>query len=225
MSSWDFLSIGFTNGKKDELIKKLLECLGVDFDERYSSQTGEISSAFSPDYIGDLAYYYEPIQIYGLLNKIFGQTFLYYEAEEGNDTNDYYSRYEEIYDPINNEINVGETDYCYDGDTVFGESVYDLIKEECEEAAKKQNIPIEWGEYYPEGEEFYWLCKGILDDNGGLSGLGTREETKTLDEVDKIKIETDIIDKILSTAKEKGYDDIEKIVTEVIIEGKKSAFK
>ena len=127
MSSWDFLSIGFANGKNDKLIKKLLECLDVDFDNRYPSQTGEISMVFSPDYIGNMDYYYEPIQIYCVVNKIFGPTFIYYETEDGSDTNDSYSRYEEVYDPIKKEISVGETDYCYDGNFVFGDSVYDFI--------------------------------------------------------------------------------------------------
>ena len=176
------------------------------------------------DYIGDLDYYYAPIQIDGIVNKIFGPTFIYYETEEGSDTNDSYSRYEEIYDPIKKEISVGETDYCYDGNLVFGDSVYDFIKEECENAAKEKNIPIAWGDYYPEGDDFYRLCERILEEKGGLKELGTRVDTQTLDDVDKIEIEKDIVDKIISTAKEIGYEDIEILVDDVIIKGNASPY-
>ena len=211
MGYWDFSNIGFSCIRKNEKqVEKLLECMGVDFEDGHGSEAGEINSKFYGAKMGCDNTSLKPSEIYTIVNKIFENTTILYESEEGNNSSDYYSRYEEVYDPKVNKVFIGECEYCYDGDEVFGESAYEIIKEECEEAAKKQNIPIEWGEYYPEGEEFYYLCQGILEEHGGISGLGTRERTE---DIQLAEINKDTIISLLNCAAQRGYNSLVEQIT------------
>lgn len=212
MGYWEYSNIGFSCAKKDaKQVRKLLECMGIDFDDFHGSEAGVINSKFWNAELGYDNSGLKALDIYLIVNKLFKETTIFYESEEGNNTSDYYSRYEEIYDPKTNKILIGEKEYCYDGNEVFGKSAYDLIKEECEKAAKEKGIPIEWGEYYPEGEEFYWLCEGILEEHGGIQGLGTKEYTKDISDID-IKQE-DII-KIIDNAAKNGYNSLVDLILE-----------
>lgn len=206
MGYWDYSNIGFSCTKKNaKQVKELLECMGIDFDALRGSEAGVIDSMFGDAEMGCDKSKLKAVEIYTIVNKLFKDTTILYESEEGNNTNDYYSRYEEIYDPKTNKILVGEENYCYDGDTVFGQSAYEIIKDECEKAAKEQGVPIEWGEYYPEGDKFYSLCEGILENYGGIEGLGTKEYTEDIPDTD-IKQE-DIIS-IIDNAAKKGYNSL-----------------
>ena len=212
MGYWDYSNIGFACAKKnDKQVKNLLECMGIDFDDVHGSEAGEINSMFWKAEMGCDNSELKAEEIFAIVNKLFKDTTIFYESEEGNNTSDYYSRYEEIYDPKTNKISIGEKDYCYDGNEVFGESAYELIKEECEKAAKEQGIPVEWGDYYPEGEDFYGLCEGILEDHGGIEGLGTKEYTKNISDID---IKQEYIISILDTAVKKGYDSLAGLLRE-----------
>lgn len=206
MGYWDYSNIGFSCAKKNaKQVRKLLECMGVDFVDLHGSEAGIINSKFWDAELGCDNSELKTEVIYTIVNRLFEGTTIFYESEEGNNTSDYYTRYEEIYDPKANIVFVGEKDYCYDGNEVFGQSAYDLIKDECEAAAKKQGIPIEWGDYYPEGEEFYYLCEGILEDNGGIEGLGTKETTK---EIPSVEIQQEDIIRLIDDAAKRGYNSL-----------------
>ena len=146
------------------------------------------------------------------VNKIYSDTTIYFESETGSDTNDSYRRYEEIYNPRDKIVYIGELDYCYDGDTVFGESVFDILRDECEAAAIEEGIPIEWGDYYPEGDEFSDLCYGILEEHGGLYGMGERTDTKSIENLN-VEIESDKLKSIIDNAAKNGYNDLVKDIT------------
>jgi hypothetical protein len=207
MGSWDFSNIGFIGNKNNvENIKNLLEIMGINFEDVHGSETGSINKAFlDVDYIGENNGSFTPIEIYTIVNKLFKNTTILYENENGNNTCDYYYRYEEVYKPKTKKIEIAEKDYCYDGNEVFGESAYEAIKDECEKEAEKQGIEIEWGDDYPEGDEFYDLCESILEQHGGIEGLGTRKDTET---IENIEIENEKIDKLINIATEKGYNEI-----------------
>ena len=104
MASWDFSNLGASlkNGNA-LLLKQLLECCGVDFSEVHGTETGTILKQFKPDFIGNLSIEsINPIDIYMISNKYFRDVYIYFEKENGNNTSDYYYRYEEIYNPKNN---------------------------------------------------------------------------------------------------------------------------
>lgn len=211
MGSWDYCQIGFLCIRKNKKqVKKLLECMGVDFSVVYDSEAGQINSKFYEAKMGCGHSTLEPSEIYTIVNKIFENTTILYESENGNNTGDYYSRYEKVYDPETKKVFIGEKNYCYDGDEVFGESVYEIIKEECEEAAKKRDIPIVWGEYYPEGEEFYDLCQEILEEHGGISGFGTKEITE---DIPAVEVNKETVISLIDCAAKRGYNDLVKDIT------------
>lgn len=218
MSYWDFKNIGFICDEENiDNVKRLLECFGVDFDNPRGSEAGKINSTFwyekgTGAYKGN----YKVSEIYSITNKLYGNTTILYEHEDGDNTSDWYTRYEEVYDSKTNVIYIGERDYYYGDRMVFGENVYSIIKEECEEAAKRKGIPIEWGEsewreLYPEDGEFYDICEDVIDNHGGLSGLGTREWTEGIQDVE---IGSDIIARLYKTASKKGYADLAALIKE-----------
>ena len=211
MGYWAFSNLGFICDKENrEEVKKLLECCGVNFAVQRGSETGSVNTAFlNVDCMGAYNRDFECAEIFYIANRLFNNTTILYEAEEGASDNGWYSRYEEVYDPKTARKLIGDVDYCYDGNEVFGESVYKQIKDECEEAAREKKIPIGWGYYYPEGDDFYDLCEGILERHGGLSSFGTRKSTE---DIPSVEISQEAIAKLIENASNKGYKSlVEKI--------------
>lgn len=219
MGSWEFCNVGYSCEKKNARnVKKLLECFDVDFTERYGSEAGEINyMMWNVDDMGSYTGDYNLNEIYHIVNRVFNNTKIFYEYEVGNNTSDWYHRNEEIYDPETNNIYIGETDYCYGDGEVFGSTPYELIKEECEKTANDKNISIEWRDDYsgicPVGEPFIKLCREIYDNHGGMEGLGTRQEKKSIPEME---IRQDVIIRLINEAAYRGYIGI--------VEDLKSAF-
>ena len=114
MGSWDFRNIGFSCDSKDkEQVEELLECMGVDFDDVHGSEDGEINDKFwNIIERGRDNSNLSPEEIYSIVIKVFKNTDIFYEVEEGNNTSDWYSRFEKIFDSKNNKIYLGEYDYC-----------------------------------------------------------------------------------------------------------------
>ena len=114
MGSWCFSNVGFICEKENiENVKKLLECMGIDFDKVHGSEDGEINDMFwNVVDIGRDNSDFQPEEIYTIVNKVFENTIILYESEEGNSISDWYSRFEEILDPKKNKIYCGEYDYC-----------------------------------------------------------------------------------------------------------------
>ncbi len=214
MGSWDFENIGFScNESNYNLVKRLLYCMGVFFDEFENMHGSEVGGPINYkkweyDEIGYYLGEYEPIIIYSIVNKICNNTTIYYEHELGSNTADYYYRYEEIYNPQKNKMYIGEYDVCDDDYTVFGKNVYEIIKDECEIMAKEKGIPLEWDEYQPKGEEFDLICHEIIEKHGGLEKMGKRKATK---KIPNIEIDQKVIIQIIDEADE-GYDDIIQIL-------------
>ncbi len=211
MSYWDYSQIGFSCEKNGDRVHELLECFGIDFNDYQSSKAGYIGD-FYPDDVGGYKSDLSVKEIYYIVNKVYSDTTIYYESETGSDTNDSYRRYEEIYNPKDQIVYIGELDYCYDGDKVFGESVFDILRDECEAEAMEKGIPIEWGGDYPEGEEFSDLCYEILEEHGGIYGMGERTDTKSLEDL-KIEIESEKLKSIIDNAAKNGYNDLVEDIT------------
>ena len=114
MGSWCFSNVGFICEKENiENVKKLLECMGIDFDKVHGTEDGEINDMFwNVVDIGRDNSDFQPEEIYTIVNKVFENTIILYESEEGNSISDWYSRFEEILDPKKNKIYCGEYDYC-----------------------------------------------------------------------------------------------------------------
>ena len=207
MGYWNFSNIGFSCDKQDVInVRNLIECLGVDFNTFDGSETGAVNFRFRDiNDIGSNKNTFNPEQIFAITNKIFKNVTIYYEREEGENTSDWYTRYEEIYDPKTQIIFIGEINYCYGENEVFGQNVFVVIKEECEQAAKNKGIPIVWDDDYPEGEEFFDLCYEIIGEQGGLRKLGTRESRKSIPAVD---ISEKQIDTLIGGLLEHGYNDL-----------------
>jgi len=114
MSSWSFCNIGFSCEKKSvKDVKKLLECMNIDFENAHESVDGEINDMFwNIDDKGEYKFDFEVEEIYFIVNKIYNNTIIYYEGEEGSSICDWYSRSEKIFDPKTNKIYLGKYDYC-----------------------------------------------------------------------------------------------------------------
>lgn len=199
MGSWDFTQLGVSTTKEnEELLKQLLECVGVNFDEYpCSSEAGYIYEdkgfyySLGGDFYGffyDRCYGYEPpftpYDVFCIANVLFPGTYVYFEHEDGNNTCDSYYREEKIYDPEEGKCFEGEYDYGYDGGgTIFGGSPYPLIKDECEELAKKRGVIIEWDEYgkEPANDDFSELCDEVLHENHRLQELATKKTERPVD--------------------------------------------
>ena len=211
MGSWEFSNIGFSCKKQDiKLVKIFLKYLGVEFDNVHGSEAGIINPKFNNyDDMGRYSSKYETEVIYTIINKLFDKVCIYYEREEGNNTSDYYDRYEEVYDAETNMIYIGEKNYCYGDNTVFNQSIFEGIKDKCEEKAKNKNIPIKWREefdgIYPEGQKFINLCNKVIDSCGGIEELGTDIDYREIDSVD---ISESIIYEIIDEAAKYGDEDI-----------------
>ena len=85
---------------------------------------------------------------------------------------------------------------------------WNILKDEIEKKAKERDIEPKWkekSELWPngeEGDEFYDLCDEILEEHGGLEGLGT----KTIrEEIKPIEINKETIQEIVDSAERLGY--------------------
>ena len=228
MASWNYTRLGASSKNNEEGIEQLLECLGVDIDNEYMTETGYISNNYRPKFEGNIDE--EPddlLEIYNLANELFDEVYIYYSWETGNNTSDYYKRHEEIYNPITKKINIGDAEYDYGSQEIFGENVYEVLKEKIEEEAKKQNIPIKWNsELIPSTEEFADFCDSFIANLGDLSTLGKRQEEENIPTDEEIS--QTLIEEIADKAEENGYIELlnaikEKfnIVTEIINEENK----
>ena len=96
MGSWCFSNVGFICEKENiENVKKLLECMGIDFDKVHGSEDGEINDMFwNVVDIGRDNSDFQPEEIYTIVNKVFENTIILYESEEGNSISEWYSRFE-----------------------------------------------------------------------------------------------------------------------------------
>lgn len=123
MGRWDFRNIGISVSAGNLMYaKQLLECLGVDFEYVHGSEVGEICGAYNPEILGDATKVeLENIEIYYILNTLFGESYLFYEKENGTTVSDYYYREEETYDPKTGYKYTGIKEYCYGCDTALGE--------------------------------------------------------------------------------------------------------
>lgn len=211
MGSWDFSRIGYIckdNNQKN--VKELLTCMGINFSRVRGSEIGERNLMFDDATLGLNDGALEPKVIYTIVNRLFENTYILYDSEIGNDTNDSYYRYEEIYDPEKKIVHIAEIDYSYDGYEAFGESVFLLIKEECEKEAKTHNIPVKWDdEGAPDSDDFYDLCDKVLDSHGGLSALGKKERTEA---ISTVEIKKEVVNKIIENAVKYGYDNLTKLI-------------
>ena len=114
MGSWNFSNIGFSCINKNvERVKEVLECMGIDFDDSRDSEDGVINEMFLNIVEKGCNHSdFKPLEIYLIVNNIYNNTTIFFETEEGNNTSDWYSRHEEIYNPNTNKIMVGEYNYC-----------------------------------------------------------------------------------------------------------------
>lgn len=206
MASWNFSNIGFLCKHNKEIIMQLFECLGVDFDNVFESVACSPSNRFRPVIMGSIIRKsFEISDLYHIVNKLFNNVFIYYEFEKGNNTSDYYYRREEIYDPLKEELLIRECDYAYGNMVVFGQSVYDILKDEMEERAKQNSIFIKWKRDFllqPVGEEFINLCELIIDEHGGLPKIGTKD---IVEKIPNNKLNRKLIQEIANIAGELVY--------------------
>lgn len=150
-------------------MRNLLECLNNDFSCYNGSETGPVNSLlWHFKDIGDNQSEFKPEEIYFIVNKVIKGVTIFYERENGSNTSDAYYRYEALYDPRKGKKYIGEIDYCYGENEVFGQPVFSIIKEECERAAKERGIPVEWSYGSPDGDDFCDLCYEVLYAHGGL---------------------------------------------------------
>ena len=219
MSHWDYSQIGFSgNEQNEDSIMRLLECLGVDFNTHYGSEVGISRLEFNPDHIGNYDFpnygkngVFPPDEIYSIVNKLFGDTCIYYESENGNSISDSYFRVEYSYYPVEKKLYYLNVEYSFGDNTVFCEDVYDYLHDEIETEAKKRDIPVVWENYCPSGRKFEILVDKLIENHGGLSGLGTERDEYPIKDY---KVTDRTIKKVIKNAMEKGYNDIVDLVTE-----------
>ena len=210
MSSWDFENIGFYNETDPKQVQKFLTCLGVDFTDVHASEAGVINNRFYSATMSENHTDLSVAKLFKIINEVFGETVIFFEKEEGSNTTDYYYRYEEIYDPKTRKVYINDSNYDYGDELVFFDSPYKLIKFECEAKAKEQGIAIKWTHdesYYlrPEGSKFITLCEEVLDEHGGLSGLGTGQNEANIPDIELSKED---VDKVVTNLKACDCDDL-----------------
>ena len=210
MGSWDFENIGFYNETDPKQVQKFLTCLGVDFTDVHASEAGVIDKRFYSATMGENHTDLSTDKLFKIINEVFGETIFFFEKEEGSNTTDYYYRYEEIYDPKTRKVYINDSNYDYGDELVFFDSPYKLIKFECEAKAKEQDIAIKWTHdesYYlrPEGSKFITLCEEVLDEHGGLSGLGTGQNEANIPDIELSKED---VDKVVTNLKACDCDDL-----------------
>lgn len=226
MGSWSYKNLGASATKATKgYIEQTMKCLGIDMDAAlYESEAGIIDyHRFSPQLMGEATLVdVTPLELFCLLNKLFGNTYVYYEFEEGSNTSDWYYREEEIYDPTTKKIYRGLREYCYGDSTVFGKSVYVYLKEEIEKQAEKRGITISWiGEGFDlkpdwENDEFYDLC-GDIKCEKGLGELGTKQH---IEDIKTKEIKKSISNTLVEQAKGYGYTELLAIIQEKLVDCK-----
>ena len=128
MGSWNFKNIGISGNNNAKIyIKQIFTCFSIDCDDDiFGSEAGEISGMFNPEIIANAENaQITALELYRLLNQLFGKTSVFYEEEIGSNTSDYYYRREEIYTPATGRVTIGLRDYCYGDGTAFGRPVDD----------------------------------------------------------------------------------------------------
>ena len=201
MGSWSVGNIGFACEESiRRQVKELLECCGVNFEDKYSSEDEDLGFIPEADDFGRDCGDLDTDTIYTIVNTVFDNVKIFYVFDDGNEVND----------PRTNKVQIYEDDYSYDGDLVFGESVFMVIKDECEKAAKEKGIPIVWNREYPNGQEFIELCEKILEERGGIEELGSRTE---IIDIPQVKIYKEDIITIIECVKEKGYLQLMNTIT------------
>lgn len=221
MGSWNFTQIGMsTKNNNEALLKQLMDCLGVNFNNRLrESEGGKISFNFHYDTGGEFSGSVEDAKnIFYFVNKLFPNTYVYYEKERGNSISDDYYREEAIFDPVREKCIRGEYDYSYGDCTANNQPAYMLIRVECEKKAQKQGIKIkwredDWGGIHPGNYDFSVLCDEVLRSHGGISGLGTEKSEYDIDVngYDKEWFK-EYIDTVIKKATEKGYVELTALI-------------
>ena len=187
MGSWNFSNIGTSARKHNrEYIKQVMECFNITFDCFYESEAGIIHEEFNPSILGNAdKSQITPLELYCLLNEYFGETYVYYAKEKGNNTSDYYYRKEEIYNPTNGQKMVGLRDYCYGDGEVFGQPVEDYC-----------------GIEFDDEDDSYW---------DKLPELGTKKSVST---IKAGPVRNEIKEKLLEVAKKKNYTELITIISQ-----------
>lgn len=227
MGWWDYDQLGF---RCDDIfrnqVKDLLECFGVDFEKKYGVNVDRFYSVDLDDYGVLVDSRYDIETIYAVVSRLCHDVVIYYEYEHGNTICDAYNRYEKLYDPAEKKVFIGKAEFCYDGYQVFGSSVfYSMLKEECEKAAKKKHIPINWDvagyEMIPGSEEFNDICIDVLDEKGGLEYLGRKSYTEPIPDVE---IEQEIIIRLIDDAAKIGHNTLAILIGKTFSVDYKSPF-
>lgn len=222
MSSWRFSNLGASCLNKDKkTVKQLLECCGVIFNEYlHGSEVGEINiMEFTPEIMGEIKFETDKVlDIFYLINTIFEDVTIYYEYEEGNNTSDCYLRKEIIYKPSTKRMLIGELEYEYGTYEAFGKTVYEILKKKMEDRAKAEGIEPKWEKddyyLYPATDEFYDICEEVLEQNGGLEGLGTKKSSK---KIPKREINVLLAMKAIENANKLGYTELATLIRKEVL--------
>lgn len=214
MSSWFFTNLGASCAEQDrEYVKQLLECFGTDFRPVHESETGCISDRYRPHMEGTTdRTSYEVLRLYLLANTLFDGVTVFYATEFGNNTSDYYSREETIYDPVTKKAIIGEARYCYGTSEVFGKSVYVVLREQIEKAAMEQGVAVKWNRSKrPATKQFQAFCDGYIDSVGGLWQIGRQQREE---DIPSEKIIIPMLRRILTKASRLGYTRLADMINE-----------
>ena len=215
MSLWNFGNLGASCNKEAKLIKEFLECVGVDFSINNESQTGFISKEYRPKFEGSIKNKVNNLlDIYNIVNDLFDDdVVIYYSWEQGNSISDYFKRHEEIYNSITKKITIGDCEYCYGTDEIFGKNIYRVLKKQIEEEAKKQNVQVEWASgLFPSTDEFADFCDSYIERLGGLPSLGKKVIEKEI--ISNEEINQNLVNKIFENAENKGFLELVNVINE-----------
>lgn len=169
MSYSDLQIIGATkSGDNEAVLTQLFKCAGFDTNFDFSQYALCDSSYFRPDVtalVGEEPYdvidceEFEPLVLAAVIIKLFPGTAVFY-AEQTTifDTTEIT---EKIYRSDISKKRI--ISVCFDEEslTVNDEFLYDVIRDECESAAKKAGVEPEWipeRGIYPVGDEFEDMC-------------------------------------------------------------------
>lgn len=154
----------------------------------------------------------EVLGLYLLANTLFDGVAVFYATEFGNNTSDYYSREEVIYNPVTKKAIIGEARYCYETSEVFGKSVYVVLREQIEKAAMEQGVAVKWSRSMRSvTKQFQAFCDGYVDSICGLSQVGRMQREEDIP-AEKIKIP--MLRRILTKASRSGYTRLADMINE-----------
>ena len=185
----------------------------MDFGPVHESETGRISDRYRPNMEGTTDRGRdEVLGLYLLANTLFSGVTVFYADEFGNNTRDYYSRWEAIYDPDMKKVTIGETRYCYGTSEVFGRSVYAVLREQIEKAAMEQGVSVKWNRSMrPVTKRFRAFCDGYVDSVGGLRQIGRMQREE---DIPAGKIKIPMLRRILTKASRFGYVQLADMINE-----------